>query len=266
MLLLGSLCALGLGTLLITELPRHPDQAAELISTALVLVGGIGAIAGMLFVVLAPLLSARFQLLIKNGLLDMLIFAAGVSLTAMALVLDQALVGLLRGDLQLWRNALFAITKLLLVFVAGLWLLSKTGIAIYTTWALGNLLALASLSGFTRTRGHIAIRAHLPRWEFVQKLGKAALQHQMLNITLQAPALLLPVLVTALLSVKANAWFYVAWMLANFAFVIPTALTTVLHALNAAYRSALGHKVRTTLVHVQKTTCASRRKDETMMA
>src|SRR5579859_4976456 len=42
MVLLGGFCVLGLGTLLITELPRQPDHAGSLISTSLVVVGALG--------------------------------------------------------------------------------------------------------------------------------------------------------------------------------------------------------------------------------
>src|SRR6266853_6583633 len=39
MTLLGSICVLGFGTLLIGELPRHPGKEMSLISPALILVG-----------------------------------------------------------------------------------------------------------------------------------------------------------------------------------------------------------------------------------
>src|SRR5437879_2829277 len=60
MMLLGSICMLGLGTLLITELPRQPDQVVSLISTALIVVGGVGGCIGALFAVVALYVSADF--------------------------------------------------------------------------------------------------------------------------------------------------------------------------------------------------------------
>jgi hypothetical protein len=59
--------------------------------------------------------------------------------------------------------------------------------------------------------------------------------------------LLLPILVTVLLSAKMNAWFYVAWMIVSFVFVVPGALTTVLHAMNSAQQSTLARKARVTM-------------------
>src|SRR5947209_6656395 len=93
MMLLGMLCIVGLGTLLIGELPRQPGKEASLISSALILVGGIGGGVGILFAVVAAGISTDFQAL-RASVQDIALFAAGVALTAITLVLDQALIGL----------------------------------------------------------------------------------------------------------------------------------------------------------------------------
>lgn len=246
MMLLGSLCMLGLGTLLITELPRQPGREGSLISTALVVVGGTGGCIGVLFAILAPYASTEF-LPLRASIADILIFAIGVSFTAITLVLDQALVGLLSGELQLWRNTSFAIAKLAVLFVVSFWLSQEAGITIYATWAFGNAFSLAALAGVALWKGKWSGRVHLPQWGLLQKLGVAALQHHLLNLTLQAPGLLIPLLVIVLLSAKMNAWFYVSSMIASFVIMIPTALTIVLHAMNSAQQATLGHKARATI-------------------
>ncbi len=246
MTLLGYLCMLGLGTLLITELPRQPGQAGSLISTALIVVGGAGGCIGILFVLVAPYLSADFRIL-RVSIADIVIFAVGVSLTAITLVLDQALIGLLRGELQLWRNTLFAVAKLVALFVVGLWLSHASGITIYATWAIGTALSLAALFAFVVFKKKRLGKSYLPQWGLLRKLGAAALQHHLLNLILLVPTLALPVLVTVLLSATMNAWFYVSWMIASFVFLIPGAVTTVLHAMNSAQPSTLAHKARMTI-------------------
>jgi len=246
MMLLGNFCILGLGTLLITELPRQPGQKISLISTALTVVGVVGGCVGVLFALVAPYASTEFEPL-KANVADIVIFAAGVSLTAIALVLDQALIGILRGGLQLWRNTLFAVAKLAALFVGGLWLSYQVGITIYATWVVGIALSLAVLCGLAVSKKGREGKTCMPQWGLLRKLGPAALQHHLLNLTLQAPALLLPVLVTTLLSAKMNAWFYVSWMIASFVFFIPLALTTVLHAMNSAQPSTLARKARVTM-------------------
>jgi O-antigen/teichoic acid export membrane protein len=246
MLLLGTLGVLGLGTLLMGELPRQPGREASLISAALILVGGIGGCLGIIFTLVAPLLSVDFQVL-RADVGNIALFAVGVSLTAITLVLDQALIGLLRGGLQLWRNTLFAGAKLVALFVAALWLSHAAGLTIYATWAIGNALSLAALAGFAVWKGKWPGRTQPPQWELLRKLGPAALQHHALNLTLLAPAQILPILVTVLFSATVNAWFYVSLTLANFVFVVPIALTLTLYAAGSAKPSVLVHKMRLTL-------------------
>ncbi len=237
---------LGLGTLLITELPRQPGRAASLISTALIVVGGMGGCVGVVFALAASYASAGFKPL-GASIVDIIIFAAGVSLTAITLVLDSALVGLLHGELQFWRNTLFAVAKLILLFVVSYWLSGETGITIYVAWAVGNLLSLVALTIFIVLKKRSPKRNYIPQWGFLRKSGFAAFQHHLLNLTLQAPILILPLLVTVLLSATMNAWFYVSWMIASFVFLIPNALTIVLHAMNSAQQSTLAQKARVTM-------------------
>lgn len=246
MTLLGTFCILGLNTLLITEIPRQPEKAASLISTSIVVVGVTGLVVGAGFALLAPLVSSAF-LPLRNSPIDVFDFSAGVALTAIVYMLDAAVIGLLRGELQLWRNVICSTAKVVTIFMAGLLLAQKTGMSIYATWTLSNLFSLLFLLRWVKIKGWQTLRSYLPQWTLIRQLGISALMHHLLNMTLQAPTLILPVLVTILLSAKMNAWFYVAWMIANFVFVVPTALTTVLHAMNSAQPKALGQKVRLTM-------------------
>ncbi len=245
MMLLGTFSVVGLGTLLIGELPRQAGKAVPLISAALLLVGGIGIGSGIIFALVAPLLSANFQGLRVN-IAGILLFAVGVGLTAATIVLDRSFIGLLRGGLQFGRNALFAAAKLVLLLLAGLWLL-RAGEMIYATWAAGNvfsLLLLAALVALKRARWR---RAFKPDWRLLRRQGLPALQHHLLDMIVQAPTTAMPVLVTILLSATTNAWFYIAWMISGLVFIASFALTTVLYAVNSERPSELTHKIRVTL-------------------
>ena len=244
MTLLGNLGIMGLGTLLIGELPRQRGKEASLISTTLIVVGIIGGCLGLAFAAVALYLSTDFQVL-RVSIENVALFAVGVSLTAITLVLDQAMIGLLRGELQLWRNTLFAGVKLAALFVAGLWLSHATGLTIYATWVIGNALSLAALAGFTLVKR--VRRSYLPQWGLLRKLGPAALKHHALNLTIDAPAMILPVLVLVLLSATTNAWFYVSWNLSVCANIVTVALTWTLYAVSAAQPAVLARKMRLTL-------------------
>ncbi len=246
MTLLATFSNLGLVTLLIGELPHHRGQEASLMSAALLLVGGVGACSGIVFAIVAPHLSTDFQILGANSE-NIALFAIGVSLTTITFVLDQALIGMLRGSLQLWRNTLFAGVKLAALFVTGLWLSHIAGLTIYVTWLIGNAFSLVALAGFRLAKWGWSGRAYPPQWELLRKLGPAALKHHALNLTLQTPSLILPVLVTVLLSATVNAWFYVSWNLASIANIATSALTMTLFAVSSAQPALLVRKIRLTL-------------------
>jgi O-antigen/teichoic acid export membrane protein len=246
MTLLGTLCMLGFGTLLIRELPRQPGKAVALISSALLLVAAAGGCIGLLFALGAPSLSTALHPLRAN-VQAVTLFAGGVSIVTVNLVLDQAFIGLLRGDLQLWRNTLLAGIKLVALVAVAWWLGQRGGLTIYATWVIGEVLSLAILGAFALLKKKWSGKLYLPRRNVLQKLGSSAIQHHLLNILLIGPNMALPVLVTVLISATTNAWFYVAFILADVVYVIPQALVTALYAVSAAQPRTLAHKARLTL-------------------
>lgn len=244
MMLLGTIGVLGLGTLLINELARRPSEAASLVVTALLVTGAASVLLGVLFVFLAPYISPDLAPLSQN-VLTTLLFAVGVSLTSVILVLDQALIGILHGDVQLWRNGIFAVGKLIALGLVGLLLVDNFGLLIYATWTLGNVMSLiyVMIFGISKAKS----RSLLPRWKWLRELKGPALRHYSLNLALQVPGFTLPLIVTALLSTKANASFYVTWMIATSLFMVPQSLTTMLYAVGAANPAVLSEKTRFTL-------------------
>lgn len=245
MQLIGTISMLGLGTLLISQLPRQKQQRGALIATALLLAGGVGMLLGTGFAITARWLSPELAALARDPLIVVL-FGAGVGITAVTLVLDQALIGLLWGDIQFWRNASFASVKLgLLVLAAAT--AAQASTTIYITWLLGNLASLAVVAGCVVLLKHTRLM-HWPQPSLLQGLARSAFDHHTLNLALQAPGLLLPVLVTALLSAEINARFYIAWMIAGLAFVAPFALSVALFAVATAAPEMLPAKLRMSLV------------------
>ena len=246
MMLLGGIGMCGFGTLLITELPRQPGREVSLISTGLVIVGVAAGGIGALFAIFAPTIFAQFAPL-RASVLDIVAFAMGVSLMAATAVLDQALIGILQGNLQFWRNAFFSAAKLILLFIAGLYLSQKTGTVICMTWTVSMALSVVVVFVSALFKKGWQGKAYLPQWKILRELGPAALQHHLLNMVLQVPTQLLPVLVAMMLSAQMNGLFYISFMLANFIFVVPNSLSVVLHAMNSADIASLRQRARITM-------------------
>ncbi len=134
---------MGLGTLLITELPRQPEQAAaDQHSSDRSLCGW-----RMCWHFICPGGPADLcQFLVSEFKYKYyLTFCVGVSLTSITMVLDQALIGLLKGNVQLWRNGLFALGKLIVLFLVSHLFLGKEETTIYATWVVGDVVSLLPL-------------------------------------------------------------------------------------------------------------------------
>jgi O-antigen/teichoic acid export membrane protein len=241
--LLGTIGMLGMGTLLIGELPRRSARAG-LVSAALLTCGFGSLLLGLAFAVLAPHFSGRFGHV--SGTPDQIaLFTVGAILTAISLVFDQATIGLLRGGLQLMRNSSFAVAKLLALPAAAIILHKQFGIGITASWVAGIALSMVLLAIQLRFSGTRVLPR--PDWDVLRGLGRTALAHNWLNLSLTIPLTLIPVLVTVVVSPSANAAFYAAWMLVGFLKVVPTHLSTVLFAVAAADPQVIARKLRFTL-------------------
>jgi O-antigen/teichoic acid export membrane protein len=246
MTLIATISVLGLRTLLTGELKHYPGKEWALITASSILVGAVGGCIGITFAVIAPMITAQFQPL-QTSIGSIILFALGVSITAVGFVLDGAITGLLLARLGLYRSGLLAVVKLLALLIVGLWLLQKGSLTIFVTWLLGSGLSVLVVAMWPILKGNYSRTLYLPHWQLLKKMVPLAIQHHIINLVQQIPALALPVLVTALLSARVNAWFYVSAMIVNFIATVSLSLTNVLYALSSAEPDVLAKKIRLTL-------------------
>lgn len=243
MTLIGTIGMLGMGTVLIGELPRRRGRAG-LVSAALIASGLGSLIFGLAFALAAPYISERFAY-VTSGPGQAALFVVGVTLTGVSLVFDQATIGLLRGRLQLSRNIVFAGAKLLALPAAAIILHNQFGVGILLAWVTGTAVSLVPVA----IRLWHAGASILPRpdWAVLRGLGRTALAHNWLNLAISVPQTLMPVLVTVVVSPSANAAFYAAWMISGFLIIVPSHLSTVLFAVAAGDPQLIARKLRFTL-------------------
>jgi O-antigen/teichoic acid export membrane protein len=244
MTLLGTVGMLGLGTLLTGELPRQAQDRASLLATAVTFAGGAGLVLGLLFALVAPGPLGLEAFAGRPG--AVMLFAIGVALTAATMVIDQAMIGLLRGGVQLRRNVVFAFSKLLLLAIVAVAAAHGEGEAIYLTWLAGLGISLGWLA-LTGRREGARLRHCRPRWNLIRDWRRAALEHHFLNLALQAPWLVMPLVVTATVSVAASAYFYTASLITGFLAYGAVALTLSLYAVAVHDEARLADALRFTL-------------------
>jgi O-antigen/teichoic acid export membrane protein len=237
--LVGLFGEAGFGTTLVGETLRQGDRGPGLISAAILAAFSLAAAFG-----LAPaglLVHYRWATTIGG-----LLFVAGCALTGLSLVLDQAFVGVLRSTLHLYRNLAFSALKLLLlVGVASGMFVHAGGTAIVLTWVVG-LGASMVLIGAYVWRSRVCALC-LPDFRLLSALIPRVIGHHLLNMATQAPVLLLPLLVSLLLSPAVNAAFYAGLMVLNIALLTPAALTTILYTVAVADPAALAQRLRFSL-------------------
>lgn len=243
--LLGHVGEFGLGPLLIGQMPRTSKDASALISTALVAVTLSCILIGLGYLALSFGFSSHLGAILDSPRACVL-FVLGVAVTGFTVVLDQALVGLLRSGLQMSRNIIFALGKLgLLVAIAWSVGAAADETDIFNTWVAGQVLSLLILGGFLAARKHTLW--HRPRPGLIRPMLGDVLSHHALNIVLQVPGLALPFVVTVILSPQTNAAFYAAWSLVNVVLLVPASLTTVVYSTGAREPALLGSRLKLSL-------------------
>lgn len=243
MIFLGSVAMLGLGTLLVGELGKRKGNESSLISTGIISVSVASVLASLIFTVVITLFSQDFDVL-NSSPVHLLLFVAGVSLTALTLMLDQAFIGLLQGDIQLWRNILASVLKVVFLGIIVLTIVDANGMWVFSAWVLSMAVSMFIPIRFLMRKFKLRLAF---QWSLLQELGRSAMSHHWLNLALDAPIRAMPVIVTVMLSAEVNASFYIAWMIAGLLFFPVQSITLVLFAVGSQDADALATKIRSTL-------------------
>ncbi len=234
----------GLNTVLIGHLAARPRDAEGLLAAALCASAAISAVLAAGFWLVGGVLDPRIAPYLGTGTQAGL-FVAGSAITGAALVLDEALLGVVGGGPQLWRNTGFAVSKLIVLAALVMVWHDRFGTPILAAWAVGTALSLVPVALVLRGRG-VALLVR-PKWRALRRIGRASLANTWLNNALQVPVLAAPILVTGLLSAADGGAFYVASTVVMVAVMLPYHFTTALYAASTADPSGLAAKVRTTL-------------------
>jgi O-antigen/teichoic acid export membrane protein len=237
------LALLGVGSSVIVHFPRHGARPAPLFDTAFTVVIASAFLAAVMFLLLA--LGAFDQLrVVATDPAFAVSFVAMCIFGTAGILFDQISTALRRGDQALARALLFGIVTISLL--AGIAAATKaaTSFAIFVTWVGGALGAcmLGALQ-LRRSPSHYRFR---PRLEpsLTRSLLGVGLPNHALTLAERAPGLILPIVVTELVSAEANAAWYTAWMMAWVLYIVPIQVGMTLFAEAAHRPTELGKLVR----------------------
>jgi O-antigen/teichoic acid export membrane protein len=244
MTFLSSFGTFGLNTLLIGELPRR-TQRAGMISAAMLAAAVGSLVLAVAFVAIVPHFTTHYDD-VAGSVGRAAIFCAGVSLCAASVVFDAATIGMLRGGLQLTRNLAFVVTKIVTLLGVALVLHYTTGMGIFASWVAAIPVSLALVAVRLWVGGKALILPR-PDWTILRSLVRSLAAHNWLNLALQVPALLIPVIAASILAPSVNAAYYMASTITLGLFILPAHMSTVLFALGSADPRALPGRLRFSL-------------------
>jgi O-antigen/teichoic acid export membrane protein len=220
MAFIGLLGDSGFGTLLTGEIIRWPGREGGLISA--VILTGILLSVGTGTVILV--ISEQVFHLLANEFLINLCLIIGFSVNALSLIIDDAWLGMMKGNFRMIRQFIFATLKLVFFGMAIIW---RSDIAVIVgSWIMSLFFSIVISEALLRQ--HNRTFFHRPDFALLFALKSKVMHHYFLDLASAAPYLLMPYLVAVLLSSSANAVFTMLWMIVLVAAIVPATLAAVL--------------------------------------
>ena len=230
--LIAPLTTLGFGTLLLAELPTMSARRTELVSTAAVFSGIFGGVWPSSARWCYPRNSSASPAS-ASDVSATLLFAAGVAVQGVAMMLDSALLSVAGGGPQLWRNATFAVVKLVLLVAFALTLSQHGSLSIYASWFLANVVSVVTMTIWLARKRQVTLRRMWPTRSALHGLHYVAAQHHALNLALLVPYFSMPIVANVTLGSEQAGYLYATWSVAGLVFLLPLALSTALFASGA---------------------------------
>jgi O-antigen/teichoic acid export membrane protein len=261
MMLCTQFAQLGVGSAFISLLPSEPRPPAHLLDIALTLTAVGSAVVATAFLLVARAWLPELGRVSATPSWTA-VFLAMCVFGTIGIVLDQVNVGLDRGVQVVVRTAAFGGITLLPVAVMLVLGVPMNAMQLTACWVAAGIAATAvgllqlratvPRTSIGEREAHPAIPrgyAYRPRWERalggrMMTVGSA---NHLLTLCERAPGLILPIVVTELLSADATAIWYIVWMCAWVVFTAPISIGVAQFAETSRRPEAAAAATRTAL-------------------
>jgi O-antigen/teichoic acid export membrane protein len=243
MMLCTQLALLGIGSAFIAHFPRHQHRPAALLDTAVSMVILASMVAGVVFLLTASFAFDELRV-VGDSPAYVAAFLAMCVLGTLNILLDQVSIAIGKGGQVLSRNVVFGGLSVVLVLLVGALDDRASSIALFSLWVAAGAGACAlGAAQLWRSLQHYRYRPRLEQG-LRRPLVRTGLPNHALTLTERAPGLILPIVVTELLSPTANAFWYAVWMMAWVVYIIPISMGMALFAEAAHRPESLARAVR----------------------
>jgi O-antigen/teichoic acid export membrane protein len=218
------LCAtvglLGLGSAVITFLPREEESSEDLLNGFLTLVLTTAAVVAAAFLLIAYLGLSKLRVIATNPVYAGSFLLLVTSLCILGFLESVAIV-LRRADYVVVRNVAASLLKIVCFFPVAVLVARTSSTPIVAVWA--GATAAACFIAYGQTQRSITGYRYRPRITArpLELAIRSGLSNHILTLALYAPQLLFPLIVTERISPTAAAHWYGLWMLALLTRIIP---------------------------------------------
>src|SRR3972149_220995 len=240
--LVAILSTLGFNVSLVRFLPEPSAPVVRLVNSSVTIGSAVAVVLAVAFGLGAGRVHPDLAFLGANpGLLAL--FAFFTAVWTVSILFDAAFIGLGQARFVLLRAAIYNLLKVPLP--AALVVVLSEPLALFSAWGGGLLAAnlVAAVFLFARVVPAYRLRPALDR-AAVGAMVRYSFASHATNVLGAVPGLVFPLLVAGVLGPPAAAHFYIAWMLANFLFVIPGSIFTSVVAGGSRWRPGLKGNAR----------------------
>ncbi len=246
MSLIAPFTVLGFGTTLIAKLPAMKSGRAQLVSTAAAVCAVVSCAVALVCALILPATFIGLPGIGHNAFVNVL-FVGGVAAHSVSQLLDSALLSAIGGGIQLRRNTIHAVVKLVLLVVFALTLNRYGSWGIYATWFIAAVVSILVVGILLIREYRLPLSRLRPRLSTLKGLHFHAAQHHILNLSLSVPYFAMPIVANVILGSEKAGYLYATWSLAGFVFVLPIAMSLALFASGAKDASTILKEFRFTL-------------------
>ncbi|MBS3146272.1 lipopolysaccharide biosynthesis protein [Candidatus Woesearchaeota archaeon] len=231
MTLIGSISLFGFDDALIRYLGTSKVKNLK-INSIFSICALISFIISVVFVIVAIGFIPQISFISKNLLLALSFIASCVVWTQFILS-DSLFVALRDTKYVFIKNSLFSFIKLMLPFL----LLSLGFLGIFYSWTAAALVSIMILLLILPKNFNYKPKVDI-NLNVLKEMFRFSVSNYIMKVFISAPSLILPLIITRMLSPEKTAYFYIAWMIADFIAVVPNSLALSLFAEGSSNQSS----------------------------
>lgn len=229
-LLIGMLSMVGLNYTMVRFLPGSKDPV-ELINSFVMLITCICFILTCLFLTGLQIWSPGLAFLQQN-IIAMVSFGLFSLLWTLTNISEYIFIAGQMSKYVMYKNLIYAVLRISLPFVAAMLTMGVYGIV--GSWGLAVLIALIVTVVFFLPKAQSNYRPSLIiNTDLIKALSPYAFGSYLISLFGAGPRLILPILVLNVTGAEDNAYFFIAWSLAELVFSIPVATSLSLFSLGS---------------------------------